>query len=142
MRWWLLLVSASLLQAADLQLFEAVEPHMGTLFRIKLYAADARQASAAFRASFDRVLGQVSEPYRIIDRITGSEIALSQQDYDDLCRVHLFDWLEQVPRSREWNYRRLPYRKMAERLGKSAEESYESIFAREEVEADLPPGPV
>jgi hypothetical protein len=88
------------------------------------------------RASFDHVLGQAVEPYRIIDRITGDEIELPQPDYDDLCRVHLFDWLEQVPRSREWNYRRPAYRKMAERLGRSAEESYETIFAREEAEAD------
>ena len=41
--------------AADLQPFEAVEPHMGSLARIKLYAADARQAADAFRAAFDRV---------------------------------------------------------------------------------------
>ena len=28
---------------------------MGTLFRIKLYAADEQQAHAAFRAAFDRI---------------------------------------------------------------------------------------
>ena len=82
------------------------------------------------RASFDRVVGQVAEPYRIVDRITGEEVPLSRQDFDDLCRVHLFDWLEQVPRSREWDYRRPAYRKMAERLGRTAEEDYERIFAR------------
>jgi Domain of unknown function (DUF6817) len=86
------------------------------------------------RASFDRVLGQAVEPYRIVDRITGEEVSLSRRDYDDLCRVHLFDWLEQVPRSQEWDYRRPAYRKMAERLGKTAEEDYERIFAREEAE--------
>ena len=74
------------------------------------------------RASFDRALDQAVEPYRIIDRITGEEVPLSQHDFDDLCRVHLFDWLEQVPRSQEWDYRRTAYRRMAERLGKSAEE--------------------
>ena len=36
------------------------------------------------RASFDRVLDQVAEPYRIIDRITGEEVPLSQHDFDDL----------------------------------------------------------
>ncbi len=41
--------------AADPQMFEAVEPHMGTLVRIKLYAADAEQAKAGFRAAFDRI---------------------------------------------------------------------------------------
>ena len=89
------------------------------------------------RASFDRVLDQVVEPYRIIDRITGDEIPLTRHDFDDLCRVHLFDWLEQVPRSREWDYRRAAYRRMAERLGGSAEEAYDRIFAQEETEAGV-----
>jgi hypothetical protein len=90
------------------------------------------------RASFDRVLDQVVEPYQIIDRITGDEVSLSQHDFDDLCRVHLFDWLEQVPRSREWDYRRLAYRKMAERLGRPAEEEYERIYAQAGTEPELP----
>lgn len=41
--------------AAELQPFEAVEPHMGTLVRIKLYAPDADHAKAGFRAAFDRI---------------------------------------------------------------------------------------
>lgn len=41
--------------AAKLQLFEAVEPHMGTLVRIKLYAADATQAKAGFHSAFARI---------------------------------------------------------------------------------------
>jgi thiamine biosynthesis lipoprotein len=36
-------------------LFEAVEPHMGTLFRIKLYAGNTDQAQAAFRSAFIRI---------------------------------------------------------------------------------------
>ena len=84
------------------------------------------------RASFDRALDQPDEPYRIADRITGETVALSRADFDDLCRVHLFDWLEQVPRSQEWDYRRPAYRKMAERLGPAAEDDYEQTFAREE----------
>jgi hypothetical protein len=81
------------------------------------------------RASFDRVLDQVGEPYRFIDRITGESVSLSKDDFEDLCRVHLFDWLEQVPRSQEWDYRRSAYRKMAERLGPAAEVEYERIYA-------------
>jgi FAD:protein FMN transferase len=38
-----------------LQPYEAVEPHMGTMFRIKLYARDQAQAQEAFRAAFDRI---------------------------------------------------------------------------------------
>jgi hypothetical protein len=87
------------------------------------------------RASLDRLLDQVAEPYPIIDRITGATVELSQRDFDDLCRVHLVDWLEQVPRSREWNYRRAAYRKMAQRWGWAAEESYERVFAQENPEA-------
>jgi len=87
------------------------------------------------RASFDAVLDQADEPYRITDRITGLEVQLSKHDYDDLCRVHLIDWLEQVPRSRKWDYRRPGYRKMARRLGGSAEKNYERIFAQEGTEA-------
>jgi hypothetical protein len=86
------------------------------------------------RASFDRVLEQSIEPYRILDRITGEEVVLSGHDFDDLCRVHLFDWLEQAPRSQEWDYRRGAYRRMAERLGKAAIESYERVYALEQVE--------
>jgi hypothetical protein len=89
------------------------------------------------RASFDRVLDQVVQPYRIIDRINGEEVPLVQHDFDDLCRVHLFDWLEQVPRSREWDYRRAAYRRMAERLGGPAEENYQRIFAQEKTESDV-----
>jgi hypothetical protein len=82
------------------------------------------------RASFDRALDQAVEPYRLRDRITGAEVPLSQPDFEDLCRVHLFDWLEQVPRSREWDYRRAAYRRMAERLGRSALDSYDLVFAQ------------
>jgi hypothetical protein len=87
------------------------------------------------RASFDRAVGQEAESYPIVDRITRETVALSRRDFDDLCRVHLFDWLEQVPRSREWGYRRGAYRKMAGRLGKEAEEAYGRVFAHEEAVA-------
>jgi thiamine biosynthesis lipoprotein len=53
-------MSANLALAVSLpvlsfHLYEAVEPHMGTLVSIKLYAADEAQARAAFRAAFDRI---------------------------------------------------------------------------------------
>jgi thiamine biosynthesis lipoprotein len=46
---------ALLLSAATLQPYEAVEPHMGTLFSIKLYAANEQQAKQAFQAAFARI---------------------------------------------------------------------------------------
>ena len=36
-------------------LYESVEPHMGTLFSIKLYAASEQQAKDAFQAAFARI---------------------------------------------------------------------------------------
>jgi hypothetical protein len=89
------------------------------------------------RASLDRALEQGAEPYRIIDRITSEEVELCKADFDDLCRVHLFDWLEQVPRSREWDYRRAAYQSMAKRLAEPAKEVYERIFAQEGTEAKI-----
>jgi hypothetical protein len=84
------------------------------------------------RASFDRALDQTEPPFRFRDRITGEEVSLDRHDFDDLCRVHLYDWLEQVPRSRfGWSYRRAPFRLMAQRLGGSAEEAYGRVFAQE-----------
>ena len=83
------------------------------------------------RASFDQVLNRKIDPLPIIDRITGQEVQLAQRDFDDLCRVHLVDWLEQVPRSQEWDYRRPAYRRMAERLGQGAVEDYERVYGQE-----------
>ncbi len=41
--------------ALNLHPYEAVEPHMGTMFRIKLYAANEHQAQLAFQAAFARI---------------------------------------------------------------------------------------
>ncbi len=82
------------------------------------------------RPTFDRILDQESEPYRFRDRLTGEEVELGRADFDDLCRVHLYDWLEQVARSRYgWGYRRQAYRRMAERTGALA--AYDRVFAAE-----------
>ncbi len=83
------------------------------------------------RASFDRALERAVEPYPVTDRLTGEEVRLPRADFDDLCRVHLYDWLEQVPRARKWDYRRAAYRRMAERLGGAALEEYDQVFAAE-----------
>jgi hypothetical protein len=83
------------------------------------------------RASFDRALVSFEEPYRITDRITGTQVELSGPDFNDLSRVHLLDWLEQVPRSGEWDYRRAAYRRMAERWGRPAVLEFDRVFAQE-----------
>ena len=82
------------------------------------------------RASFDRAVERGSEPYCFTDRLTGAAVTLPAADFDDLCRIHLYDWLEQVPRSqRGWDYRRQAYRNIARRLGGVAAKSYEEVFA-------------
>jgi len=83
------------------------------------------------RASFDRIVGQAEGPYAFRDRLSGEEVVLSRPDFDDLCRIHLYDWLEQVPRSRQWDYRRAAYRGMVARLGGPALEEYDRVFAAE-----------
>jgi hypothetical protein len=86
------------------------------------------------RASFDHAVPGNADSYRIRDRLTGEDIVLSRADFDDLCRVHLYDWLEQAPRSRHgWGYRRSAYRQMAERLGEKPLQAYERTFAEEPV---------
>jgi hypothetical protein len=81
------------------------------------------------RATFDRALHGKEGPYRFRDRITGEEVELSEDDFTDLCKIHLYDWLEQVPRSQKWDYRPEAYRGMATRLGGVALESYDLVFA-------------
>lgn len=84
------------------------------------------------RASFDLALERAEPPYPMRDRLTGAEVPLDREDFDDLCRVHLYDWLEQVPRSRRgYGYRRAGYRRMAERLGPDAVAAYDRVFAAE-----------
>jgi hypothetical protein len=85
------------------------------------------------RPSFDRAVMQAAGPYRFMDRFTGENVELADPDFHDLCRVHLYDWLEQVPRVRRWDYRRAAYRHMAERLGGPARAAYERVFAQENV---------
>ncbi|MFO0966647.1 MAG: hypothetical protein U0793_13830 [Gemmataceae bacterium] len=85
------------------------------------------------RPTFDKALEQKVGPYRFRDRITGEEVVLTQDEFDDLCRVHLYDWLEQAPRSRfGWDYRRDAYRRMAERLGPKAIAALERTYPTEE----------
>ena len=83
------------------------------------------------RTTFDQALRNREGPYRFRDRLTGEEMVLPEEDFTDLCKIHLYDWLEQMPRSRNWDYRREGYRGMANRLGGVALESYERVFAAE-----------
>jgi hypothetical protein len=84
---------------------------------------------AVLRASIEPNLASHDGPFTIDDRITGQSVELSREDFNDLVRVHLCDWLEQVPRSAEWDYRRDAYRQMAEWLGGAALVSFDEVYA-------------
>ena len=80
------------------------------------------------RSTFDALLDREG-PYRLRNRETGELMELSREDYDDLVCLHLCDWLEQVPRSERFDYRRDSYRRMAKRLGGIAQESFDRVYA-------------
>ena len=83
------------------------------------------------RSSLDALLGQENEPHLLRNRETGEEMPLARQEVDDLCAVHLYDWLEQAPRSRfGWDYRKSAYRKMAEWLGVTAVAKFDEVYAK------------
>ncbi len=84
------------------------------------------------RETFDEASLGNGEAYHFVDRITKEPVELGRADFDDLCRVHLYDWLEQAPRSRYgMDYRRSAYRRMAERVGGKALAAYERTFGAE-----------
>ena len=83
------------------------------------------------RPTFDEAVQHGTAPFVINDRLTNKSIELSHQDFDDLCRIHLCDWLEQVPRCQVWETRREAYDATAKRLGGIAFETYEKVFAAE-----------
>src|SRR4051812_43203060 len=87
-----LLVFPASAPAARPRLFEAVEPHMGTLFRIKLYATDEVQAKAAFQAAFGRVAELDAglsdyKPDSELNRICRTAVGVPVRISDDLFQV-------------------------------------------------------
>jgi thiamine biosynthesis lipoprotein len=83
--------SVSVLASAP-RLYEAAEPHMGALIRIKLYAEGPQQSSAAFRAAFDRVaeLDEALSDYKPaseLNRICRSAVGKPVKVSQDLFRV-------------------------------------------------------
>ena len=82
------------------------------------------------RGSLDALLAQEEEPFLLRNRESGELMPLTRRELDDLCCVHLYDWLEQAPRSRfGWDYRRQAYRQMAERLGSRAVEAFDRVYS-------------
>ena len=75
-----------------LRRYEAVEPHMGTLVRVTVYAPDEGIARAAFRAAFDRIRdldGILSDykPDSELNRITKTAVGRAMPVSEDLFAV-------------------------------------------------------
>ena len=83
------------------------------------------------RPVFDETVFQTDGPHRFRDRLTAEECDLSPEEFQDLCTIQVCDWLEQVERSRNWDYRRGAYHQMAQLVGGVAIESYDRTFANE-----------
>ncbi len=87
--WFFVLAS---LPPPEPQRFEAVEPHMGTLVRITVYASDEQTATRAFRAAFDRIraLDETLSDYKPdseVSRITRTAVGKAVPLSDDLFTV-------------------------------------------------------
>ena len=82
------------------------------------------------RDVFDKLVFQAEAPFLYKDRFTDTEIEITPDEFRELYTIQLCDWLEQVPRSKAWDYRRKGYRQMADRLGGIALESYERVFSQ------------
>jgi thiamine biosynthesis lipoprotein len=75
-------------------MFESVEPHMGTLMRITLYARDASQAASAFRAAFARISALDAaltdyQPQSELNRLTQNAVKRPIKVSNDLLAVLL-----------------------------------------------------
>jgi FAD:protein FMN transferase len=86
------LTAVFLLGAGELKRYEAVEPHMGTLVRITLYAPDEQHARAAFRAGFDRIrdLDTILSDYKPdseLNRVAKTAVGRPTRVSDDLLAV-------------------------------------------------------
>jgi FAD:protein FMN transferase len=88
----LLLLLAATPRAGPLHRFEAVEPHMGTLVRILVYAPDADTARAAHRAGFDRIRALEAmlsdyQPNSELNRLTATPAGTAVRVSGDLLAV-------------------------------------------------------
>ena len=87
------------------------------------------------RSTLDDAVQTSGDSYTVRQRESGETISLTESEFDDLCRVHLADILEQVARSKSWDYRREGYRALAERLQGAALEDYARTYAQESTPA-------
>ena len=78
---------------------------------------------------FDEELARGEETFRMTSRLTGELIELGREELRDLLRVHLVDRLEQIPRSKVFDWRKDNFREIAKRLGPHAHAEFERVYA-------------
>jgi hypothetical protein len=78
---------------------------------------------------FDAELARGGETFRMTSRLTGERIELDHAELHDLLRVHLVDRLEQIPRSKAFEWRKDAFREMANRLGLEARAEFERVYS-------------
>lgn len=83
------------------------------------------------RSRWDAIFVEEREVREVWNRETGECYPLGGEDFKALATLQVCDWLEQVPRGLEWDYRREGYRAMAVHLGGIALEEYDRVFAIE-----------
>ena len=69
----------------------------------------------------------------VMSEILGKEDMVTMFNLDGPGRLLMTHWLEQVGRSKKWDYRRTAYRTPAEHLGSVAQQAYGDVFAGETV---------
>ena len=85
--------------------------------------------SAIDYASYEETLQRDEKPHTMLDRFSGDEIELSDDDFADLGIIHMCDRLEQAPRSKDWDFRPETFALLAEQLGGVAKEAYHRVYA-------------
>lgn len=80
------------------------------------------------RSTFDTLVREGGE-LCIRNRITAEWMEMTEEELGDLKTMHLCDWLEQVPRSQEWNYRRGVYQMIATQLGGLPLAAYDRVYS-------------
>jgi len=79
--------------------------------------------------------------FRLRDRLTRSVIELPRATFDDLLRVHLADWIEQVPHSAVGTYRRDTQARIAAWLGGAPLAAFDALNRATDASVDRADAP-
>lgn len=82
---------------------------------------------------FDAEVMRGTAPFQMENRFNGEMVEVSEADFDDLVFLQLCDRLEQIPRSKKYEFRQPAFERMAgwlaERTEGAAPAAYERVYA-------------